>query len=347
MLEGVLDQADVHVARVLAGGQLVDAQGAHDGGVDRELIDVDLGEDRVEVHEGARDRDIEGQDALDLGVGVPEDVLGHDVDRGGLGALGDADGEGLLVDVQHVAALGVELAVAAEVQRDVLVVGVVLEDVLAVQGLAVAGDRVHAVEVDALADDRERVAGEVEVGHRVDDQVGLGLGVDQGVEGRGRREGHVDLGLGHAGHGLLDELEVVLDGVQLLADDLRHVLAADAGLGDVLVGELGAGAGDLVEHLGDEVLEIEDLHALVPQDLGEGVVLLLRDLQERDVVEQESLELVGRQVEELVAGTVQADLPELADLGRHVQTFRHGLLPFFRALVRADSLAPLRVRRYC
>ncbi len=63
------------------------------------------------------------------------------------------------------------------------------------------------------------------------------------------------------------------------ADDLRHVLAADAGLGDVLVGELGAGAGDLVEHLGDEVLEIEDLHALVPQDLGEGVVLLLRDLQ--------------------------------------------------------------------
>ena len=76
-------------------------------------------------------------------------------------------------------------------------------------------------------------------------------------------------------------------------------------------------------------------------------MLLLRDLKERDVVEQESLELVGRQVEELVAGTVQADLPELADLGRHVQTFRHGLLPFFRALVRADSLAPLRVRRYC
>ncbi len=202
---------------------------------------------------------------------------------------------------------------------DVLVVGVVLEDVLAVQGLAVAGDRVHAVEVDALADDRERVAGEVEVGHRVDDQVGLGLGVDQGVEGRGRREGHVDLGLGHAGHGLLDELEVVLDGVQLLADDLRHVLAADAGLGDVLVGELGAGAGDLVEHLGDEVLEVEDLHALVPQDLGEGVVLLLRDLQERDVVEQESLELVGRQVEELVAGTVQADAAQAANLARDAE----------------------------
>ena len=118
------------------------------------------------------------------------------------------------------------------------------------------------------------------------------------------------------------------------------MLAADAGLGDVLVGELGAGAGDLVEHLGDEVLEVEDLHALVPQDLGEGVVLLLRDLQERDVVEQEPLELVGRQVEELVAGTVQADLPELADLGRHVQTFRHGLLPFFRALL-AESLSAL------
>ena len=140
----------------------------------------------------------------------------------------------VLVDVQHVAALGVELAVAAEVQRDVLVVGVVLEDVLAVQGLAVAGDRVHAVEVDALADDRERVAGEGEVGHRVDDQVGLGLGVDQGVEGRGRREGHLDLGLGHAGHGLLDEL-----GLSSMESNfsrtMRHVLAADACLGDVLV----------------------------------------------------------------------------------------------------------------
>ena len=80
---------------------------------------------------------------------------------------------------------------------------------------------------------------------------------------------------------------------------------------------------------------------------GEGVVLLLRDLQERDVVEQESLELVGRQVEELVAGTVQADLPELADPGRHVQTFRHGLLPFFRALSRCRFVSALRVRRYC
>ena len=69
-------------------------------------------------------------------------------------------------------------------------------------------------------------------------------------------------------------------------------------------------------------------------------MLLLRDLQERDVVEQEPLELVGRQVEELVAGTVQADLPELADLGRHVQTFRHGLLPFFRALLAESLSAP-------
>ena len=109
------------------------------------------------------------------------------------------------------------------------------------------------------------------------------------------------------------------------------MLAADAGLGDVLVGELGAGAGDLVEHLGDEVLEVEHLDALVPQDLGEGVVLLLCDLQERDVVEQESLELVGRQVEELVAGTVQADLPELAisearaDLSSWPPTFLSGL----------------------
>ena len=87
---------------------------------------------------------------------------GHDVDGGSLGALGNAHGQGVLVDVEHVATLGVERGVAAEVQGDVLVIRVILEDVLAVQGLAVAGDGVHAVEVHTVADDRERVAGEVQ-----------------------------------------------------------------------------------------------------------------------------------------------------------------------------------------
>ena len=297
--------------------------------MDGELVHVDLGEHGVEVHHGAVVGDVEGEDAVDLGIAVPEDVLGHNVDGGSLGALGDAHGQGVLVDVEHVATLGVERGVATEVQGDVLVIRVILEDVLAVQGLAVAGDGVHAVEVHAVADDRERVAGEVQVRHRVDDEVGLGLGVHQGVEGGGAHQGQLDLGLGQTGHGLLDELEVVLDGVELLADDLGHLLALDAGLGDVLIEELIASAGHRVEDLGDELLEIQNLYALVAKDLGKGVVLLLSDLEERDIVKEQTLKLERRKIQQLLAGTMQADLLKLPNLARDMQAFRHCLLPFF------------------
>lgn len=177
------------------------------------------------------------------------------------------------------------------VQRDVLVVGVVLEDVLAVQGLAVAGDRVHAVEVDALADDRERVAGEVEVGHRVDDQVGTRTRVDQGVEGRGRREGHVYLGLGHAGHGLLDELRGCPRWSQLL--ERRSAACAGRGCRPAAMywsvnSARAPGPGRTPQRRGSRD---RGPPRPGPQDLGRCALLLLRDLQERDVVEQESLEL--------------------------------------------------------
>ena len=52
-------------------------------------------------------------------------------------------------------------------------------------------------------------------------------------------------------------------------------------------------------------------------------MLLLSDLEEGNVVEQQTLELEGRQVQELLAGPVQADLLEGANLAGDVQTFRH------------------------
>ena len=351
MLERVDHFLDVDLAGVLARGQLVHLEGAHDRRVDGELIHVDLGEDGVEVHHGAVVRDVEGEDAVDLGIAVPEDVLGHDVDGGSLGALGDTDGQGVLVDVEHVATLGVVSGVTTEVQGDVLVVRVILEDVLAVQGLAVAGDGVHTVQADAVADDRERVTGEVQVGHRVDDEIGLGLGVDQGVKRGGAHERHLDLGLGETGHRLLDELEVILDGIELLADDPGHLLALDAGLGDVLIQELLACIGVQVEDLGNELLKIENLDTLVAQDLGKGVVLLLSNLEERNVVKEQALQLERRQIQKLLAGPVQADLFELSDFARDMQAFRHCLLPFFSGTacaipVQAPRGAPFNSYRY-
>ena len=169
----------------------------------------------------------------------------------------------MLVDVEHVATLGVEGGIATEVQRDILVIGVILEDVLAVQGLAVTGDRVHTVQVHAGAHHGERVAREVEVGHRVDDEVGLALGVHQGVEGHRARVRHLDLGLGDTGHGLLDVLEIVGDGIEELAHSLRGHLALDSGLLEPLLLELSARLGYRVEGLSDELLEIQHLDALL------------------------------------------------------------------------------------
>ena len=161
----------------------------------------------------------------------------------------------------------------------------VREDVLGEDRLAVARDRVHAVDGHAVADHRERVAGEVEVRHGGDDHLG-GLGDE--VHERVRLV-RVQLGEVDALHRLEHEVEVVgIVVVEVVVDDLLVALGADARLLDELLEELLAQLGVLVEHLGHEPLEVDDLHAVVAKGLGEGVVLLLGHLQKRDVVEQSS-----------------------------------------------------------
>ena len=92
---------------------------------------------------------------------------------------------------------------------------------------------------------------------------------------------------------------------------------------------------------GDELLNLppDELERLLFDD----VPFLEVAQQEHDtfaqILRDQGVEVLY--LENLVAGTVQADLPELADLGRHVQTFRHGLLPFFRALLAECISAPL------
>ena len=204
----------------------------------------------------------------------------------------------------------------------------ILEDVLAVQGLAVTRDGIHTVQADAVADAGERVAGEVQVGHRVDDQIALFVAVsaDHVVEGDGRSVGQVDFALGDASHGLLHELEIVLDGVEILTDDAGHSLALDAGLLDVLIEELFASTRMSLESLGDELLEVKNLGALLAQNFSETVVLGLSNLQERHVVEQQTLELVRRKVQQFVARTMQANLLKLTDFARYMNTLHVSLL---------------------
>ena len=125
----------------------------------------------------------------------------------------------------------------------------------------------------------------------------------------------MQLGEVDALHGLQDEVlgvGVVL--LHVIEDDLAITLGLDAGLVDPLQQELLAQLGIGGQNLGSQVLQVHDLHAVVAQGLCEGVVLLLGNLQERDVVEQQLLECVRGEVQQLLAGAVQQHLLERLDL---------------------------------
>ena len=219
----------------------------------------------------------------------------------------------------------------------------VSEDVLGVDRLAVARDGVHAVDGHAVADGRERIAGEVQVRHGGDDHLGgLADEIDQGVRLVGVKLGEVD-----ALHRLHDQVEVI--GVVLLhivEDDLLVAVGADTGLFDPLLEELLAQFGFLIEDLGHELLEVHDLHAVVAQNLRESVVLLLSDLQKRDVVEQQLFERVRRQVQKLSTRAVEKNFFQGLDLALDVQT-SHSNPPFPLCIFQILGLRkrPLRTGR--
>ena len=199
----------------------------------------------------------------------------------------------------------------------------IVEDVVAVDGLAVTGDRVHAVDGHAVADHRERVAGEVQVrhggahqlaaiGHHVHQQVGVLAGQLLQVD---------------AGHGLHDHvLGTRIVAVDVVLDDVLVGVGTDASLEDPLVEELLAKLGVSIDDLGHEVLQVHDLDALAAQDLREGIVLLLGYGQKRDVVEQQLFQGVRGEVQQLVAGAVKNDLLQVADLAFDIYSLHKALL---------------------
>ena len=307
ILQLVLEGGELQLA-VLVEHHLVDAQRALDLGMDGELVVIDHRKDGIEVHERAGLGDIEGKDLLE--AGVLQQVAGKGLRAGDGGALGQADRHDVLGEHEHVAALD-GVAVGKVVPLLVLLRGkvtVVEVHILEQQALALAGGRVHPVDVDAVADAGAGVAGEVEVGHRVGD------------------EGIVVLNEVHEGGGLLGGDLAALDAGDQLGDHLlgghiqeiaRHGRAQALGmdLADVqevvhqldLAGGIGDGLGDLVD-------VVDDLDAVLTQNAGEVIMLLLRDLEVGHVVEQQTLERSGRQRLQLLAGAMQQDLIELTDL---------------------------------
>ena len=250
---------------------------------------------------------------------VGKDVLGNQFDAVGLGALADADGERVLVQVQDVAALDAVGQGAVVVVLHVLEIGVVPEDVVAVDGLAATSHREHPVDAHARADAGKRVTREIQVGHGLDHKAAVATHlVHQRVLHLVRVTGQV-LQV-DALHGFQHQLLAGRDAVQVVIDDVVVLCRTDAGLLDELTQELLPDLSADVKHLGHQVLEINHLNTIVTQHLREGIMFLLGHFQIGNIVKQQFLKRVGCQVEQFTSGTVQQNLLQRLYLTSNMNT---------------------------
>jgi hypothetical protein len=242
-----------------------------------------------------------------------EEPLSQRLDGAGARALAHADEHRPAPDDEHIAALqarGAEHAVAPHLLARPREERVAAIDLRHVQGLAPARGVGHVVDAHAAVHPARRVPREDVVGQRREHE---GQPVDRCGQAAGRERELVD---GDASD-------------EHLRQSLRRQLTqppaqaaaqprAQVDLAQRLVDQRRADAGDR-QGLGQQLLEIEDLDAAPAQGCREGVVLVARAADPRQVVEQQ-LVLVGRrQAAQLEVGAVEDDTPQRADLRADVQ----------------------------
>ena len=178
-------------------------------------------------------------------------------------------------------------------------------DQLGQLGLAGPGGHRQGRDRDSVADPDAGVAGEEQVGQRVDQEVVAG----QQAGDQAEAAAHL----------------VVADAGGEVAGRARRAARPRAGRRDSCAWcRRGAGRrarGDrvvarlvLLEGLGEQVGQVEHLDAAAAQRLGERVVLVLRPADPRDPVEQQAVVVARGEPLQLGPGTVQHHRPQPADL---------------------------------
>ena len=250
------------------------------------------------MHEGPVFGDVKGQHLGKAHLGG-EKPLGQQLNGPGLGALGDADGHHLGGEHQDVAPLHGGGGGPVVVHRGALVLGVVGEDILGEEGLPPPGDGVHSVDGYPVAHGGEGVPGKVQVGDGVQDK---GIVVFQ-VVGEVFPPVAPHLGLAQPRHHGRDHV-VGGHGQKVVGDHGGALGAPHPRLGDIRPDKLLLHR-SVGEGLAHQVGEVHHLHAVVPQQPTEGVVLLLGDFQIGDVVEEQALQILRHQVFQLAPGAVE------------------------------------------
>ena len=103
----------------------------------------------------------------------------------------------------------------------------------------------------------------------------------------------------------------------------------DVALGHPLVQEGLFQLGVQCQHIGHQILQVDDLCSVIPQNLSEGIMLLLGDLQEGNIVEQQLRKTIRNQIQQLPAGAVQKYLLKHFDLASNANTFHRFLQILF------------------
>ncbi len=292
-------------------------------GVHHDLVDVDHRAHRVEVHGGALLRDRYGQHGVGQVGG--EHLAREPLGTRGRGALADADGDDAGREQQYVAALDV-LALPAVQLRRTGEPGVLGVDQVGQLGLALARRHRQRGDRDPVADPDAGVAGEQQVGERVDEEVVAGEQAgDQAVAAA-----HLvvaDAG-GEERRQLVGRL-VVERLVEVTAQRVAEVQARHR-TGDRAVAGVGA-----LQGLGEQVHEVEHLDVAGAQRLGERVVLVLRAADPGDAVEEELVVVARGEPLQLRPGPVQHDRAQPADLA--VRSLEAVLCSGVRAHARSVS----------
>jgi hypothetical protein len=162
------------------------------------------------------------------------------------------------------------------------------------------------------------VAREQQVGQRVDQEVVMG------EQGGDQPEAAAHLVVADAGGEIAGELLrwcFLEDPRQVAAHRVAEVEPAECCRDRVVAGLV------LMQGLGQQVGQVEHLDVARPQRLGERVVLLLGAVDPGDPVEEELVVVARGEAFQLVAGPVQHDRPQPADLTVRAVLLRPALRP--------------------
>ena len=190
----------------------------------------------------------------------------------------------------------------------------VVQDELAVDRFAVAGDGIHMMQRDAAPDGGKGVAREVEVRDGIEHEM-RAVGAQ-----RGQRTVLVvrQLVKADARHRFFDQCVCVRQREQqlgqLLAVVFRDAAAHADKIGDEPLAQLDA----LRDGLGGQLRQVADLHALLAQNVGKGVMLRLRAAQVGNIVKEQTLQSVRNKLLQLAAGALEKDFFQRANLALHL-----------------------------